>query len=263
MRTLRMLLLCIAPLFWAGAAPADQVPVKYAEGVTHGFLALKAKDGTKIADGELAEVEKDGRVTVRLTFKFKDGSLYDDTVVFTQKGTFRLVSDHVIQKGPSFKTPLESTIDATTGDVHVQPTANGKPKEITQKMTLPPDLANGLLPIIIKDISAKGPSTLSLLAFTPKPRLVKLAITPEGEQPFATGGSSHKAMRYVMKIKIGGIAGVVAPLVGKQPPDSQFWVIGGDAPSFVGSEGPLTGDGPVWRIELVSPDIQPTPAQAQ
>ena len=34
-----------------------------------------------------------------------------------QDGTFRLISDHVIQKGPSFETPLESFIDATTGKV--------------------------------------------------------------------------------------------------------------------------------------------------
>jgi hypothetical protein len=60
MRTFRILLLCVAPLFLADAAPADQVAVRYAEGVAHGFLLLKAKDGTKIVDGELARVEKDG-----------------------------------------------------------------------------------------------------------------------------------------------------------------------------------------------------------
>ena len=67
------------------------------------------------------------------------------------------------------------------------------------------------------------------------------------------GSSARKATHYVVKIKIGGIAGVVAPLIGKQPPDSHVWIMQGDAPAFVKSEGPLAPDGPVWRIELASP----------
>jgi hypothetical protein len=46
---------------------------------------------------------------------------------------------------------------------------------------------------------------------------------------------------------------VVAPLVGKQPPDTHVWVLEGDAPAFIGSEGPLGTDAPPWRLELASP----------
>jgi hypothetical protein len=60
-------------------------------------------------------------------------------------------------------------------------------------------------------------------------------------------------MHYVLKVDIGGIKGVVAPLVGKQPPDSHVWILGGDAPAFVRSEQPLYNGGPLWRIELTSP----------
>ncbi len=35
-----------------------------------------------------------------------------------------------------------------------------------------------------------------MVAATPKPRLVKLAITPQGEEPFSIGGSSRKATQY-------------------------------------------------------------------
>ena len=65
--------------------------------------------------------------------------------------------------------------------------------------------------------------------------------------------TERKAMHYLVKIEIGGIAGAVAPLVGKQPPDSHVWVLGGDAPAFVKSEGPLALGADPWRIELVSP----------
>jgi hypothetical protein len=92
-----------------------------------------------------------------------------------------------------------------------------------------------------------------MVAATPKPRLVRLAITPEGEEPFSVGGSSRKATRYVAKVEIGGAAGLVAPLLGKQPSDTHVWILGGEAPAFVKSEGPLFFGGPIWRIELVSP----------
>jgi len=60
-------------------------------------------------------------------------------------------------------------------------------------------------------------------------------------------------MHYVLKVDIGGVKGVMAPLVGKPPPDSHVWILGGTAPAFVKSEQPLFNEGPMWRIELVSP----------
>ena len=96
--------------------------------------------------------------------------------------------------------------------------------------------------------------TLGFVAATPKPRLVKLAISEAGEESVRDWPSPAKATHYVLKVDIGGIAGVVAPLVGKQPPDSHVWILGGEAPAFVKSEQPLYDQGPVWRIvELVSP----------
>ena len=52
------------------------------------------------------------------------------------------------------------------------------------------------------------------------------------------GNSARKATHYVVKVKIGGIAGVERALIGKQPPDSHVWILQGDAPAFVESEGP-------------------------
>jgi len=46
---------------------------------------------------------------------------------------------------------------------------------------------------------------------------------------------------------------VVASLIGKDVPDYHYWILGGGAPAFLAFEGPLYVDGPVWRVELVSP----------
>lgn len=243
------LLLCSSVL------PAEQVAVRYAEGLVHGFLALRNTSGVTLADGELLQVARGDRVTSRLVFRFKDGSLLDETAVFSQRGQFRLISDHLVQKGPSFPQPLEMSIDCATGRVTVHYTEkDGEPKVADERMDLPADLANGMILTLLKNVRADQlPASLSMVAATPKPRLVKLALSVAGEDRFTTGGTPHRATHYAVKVEIGGVAGLVAPLVGKQPPDSHVWVVGGEAPAFVKSEGPMFLDGPMWRIELVSP----------
>src|SRR6266487_623531 len=84
-----------------GAASADQVSVRYTEGLLHGFLALRTLEGKLLADGELTQVAEGDRVKSHLVFRFKDGSVYDEMAIFSQSAKFRLRSDHVIQKGPS------------------------------------------------------------------------------------------------------------------------------------------------------------------
>ena len=233
---------------------ADTVPVRHTEGLMHGFLVLRTLDGKALADGQLTQEAQGDRVTVHLVFRFKDGSLYEDTTIFSQRGTFRLLMDHQIQKGPSFKQPVDTLIDASTGQVKVRYTEEkGSPKVINERIALPADVSNGLLFTLMKDVKPSAPlTTVSLVATTPKPRLVKLAISPHGEEPFTIGNFRHKAMHYVVRVEIAGAAGFLARLLGKQPPDMHVWVLGGEAPAFVKAEGPLYAGGPVWRIQLAS-----------
>ncbi len=65
-------------------------------------------------------------------------------------------------------------------------------------------------------------------------------------------------MHYVIKVEIGGPAGIVAPILGKQPLDVHVWILGEAAPAFVKMEGPLYYEGPIWRIEPASP-VWPKP----
>lgn len=50
-----------------------------------------------------------------------------------------------------------------------------------------------------------------------------------------------------------GVAGLLAPLIGKQPSDFHVWILRGKAPAFVRSEQSFYMGGPLWRIDLVSP----------
>ena len=253
-RLLAALLACAA-LFEPILLSADQVPVRHREGLMHGFLALRTLDGKRLADGEMTQVAEGDRVTSRLIFRFKDGSVYDDTTIYSQRDAFRVLSDHLVQRGPSFKQPVETSIDASSGQVTVRyKDQDGNEKILKERRDLPPDVANGLLFTLVKHIQPNVPqTTVSMVATTPKPRVVKLEILPEGEKTIASGNTKHETVRYVVKVKIGGVAGLVAPLLGKQPPDTHVWVLTGDAPAFVKLEGPLYAGGPIWRIELATP----------
>ena len=234
---------------------ADPVQVRYVEGSLHGFLGLRSTDGHLIASGDLFQTVAADRVTARLVFHFKDGSLSDETAVFSQRDHFTLITDRLVQRGPAFAHPLEMTIDSSSGAVTVRYTDDhGEEKVEREQMDLPPDLANGLITTLLKNLpsSAALPS-VSMVAATPKPRLVKVEITAGGTDTLSIAGTARKATHYILKIDIGGVAGLVAPLVGKKPPDAHVWILQGDVPAFVKSRSTMFVGGPLWETLLVSP----------
>jgi hypothetical protein len=83
--------------------------------------------------------------------------------------------------------------------------------------------------------------------------VVKLVVSNRGEDEVTLEGVARKATHYDLKIDLGGLAGVVAPLIGKAPPDIQMWVIGGAATTFAREIGPLYAEGPMMTIQLASP----------
>jgi hypothetical protein len=254
-----LIALLFACVFQPTALPAQSVKVRYREGVGHGFLVLRTPDGKPLADGESTQVAQGDNVTSRMSFKFTDGSVYEQTTTFSQRGTFRLLKDHVVQKGPQFKPAMETSIDVNTGEVTVRYTDDhGTERVLTERLVLPPDVANGLLFTLLKDLDPNIPqTTVSYVAATPKPRLVHLEIIPQQQESFSIGSHNHKALRYAVKVKIGGVAGLMAPLMGKQPAPMQAWVLTEGAPAFIRFDGPLCSDGPVWRMELAVPASWP------
>jgi hypothetical protein len=259
MRMTRAILTCGLVLVYNFALLGEPVEVRRMEGVTHGFLILRTLDGKPLADGDLVQVPRGDRVSSRLSFRFKDGSIHDESAVYTQRRYFRLLSSRLVQKGPTFPRTLDMSIDAVKGRVIVRHVGeDGEQKTEDEHLELPADLANGLVLTLVKNLTfGRTPATVSLVAATPKPRVVKLEISLAGREQFATGGTSREAMHYIVKVNIGGVAGLLAPLVGKQPPDSHLWVLGGEAPAFVKAEMPLYLGAPLWRIELTSP-VWPT-----
>jgi hypothetical protein len=237
------------------SAQAEPIPVRHVEGTVHGLLELRSDDGHVLASGDNVQVVHGDQVISHTLFSFKDGSIDDETAVFSQHRTFHLISDHHIQKGPSFPHPMDVFIDSKSGQVTVRSTGkDGKEQVIVEHVAIPPDLANGMVPLAVENIRPGAPGTaVSMLVATPKPRMVKLVISNRGEETFSVVGSPRKAIHYEIKVELDGVAGKVAPLIGKAPPNIQLWTIGGQAPTFVREQGPIYPEGPMMTIQLAGP----------
>jgi hypothetical protein len=246
-----VLLALLAP---PGAA-ADPVRVRFPEGTTHGFLVLKSLQGQTLAQGELVALPKGDRMESRLTWRFRDGSLQDEWVTYLQKPALRLLSYKQIQRGPSFPEDVEVAFTREPSRYEVKQREKGKTQteELSGTLELPDDVYNGMTATVLNNLAKGEVATGHVLAFTPKPRLVKSTMRAAGEDPIVIGDARRTATRYLVDLEVGGVAGVFAKVAGKEPPDLKFWVLAGSAPTFVKFEGPFFVQGPVWRIELSSP----------
>jgi hypothetical protein len=249
-----LLFLVLGGVLIAEVAHADPVKVRLPEGHARGFLVLSAKAGEAIAHGELVQTPRRGLVDSRITFHFKDGSLYDETVVFSQKDVFALVSYRLLQQGPSFPGVADVSFERVSGRYKARIKEKDDDEQTLEgRLDLPPDLYNGMTSLLLRNLAPGQVVRGHSLAFTPKPRILKMELKPEGTETILVGTLSRPATRYLVDLEIGGMMGVLASVVGKEPPDLRLWIADGPARAFVKFEGPFYLGGPVWRIELSAP----------
>jgi hypothetical protein len=248
MARLRSLILGFALVGTAvSAAQADPVTVRYTEGVTRGFPVLRAQSGEVLAQGDLVQVAHANRVENRLVFRFNDGSVYDETLTFTQRGVFTLQKYRIVQRGPSFPESIEATVDRETGEYHVRYRADdASPEEVlTGRFEMPDDAYNGLLGTLLKNLEPGKSQMVHIIAFTPKPRAIKMLLQPMAQEPVSMGRMVVPSTRYHIKPQLGMLASLLVVAL----PDVKTWIANGEAPAFLKFEGPLFFMGPVWRID--------------
>jgi hypothetical protein len=216
-------------------------------------MVARSEAGKIIASGEFSQVVQGDEVTMRLTYHFVDGSIDDETTTYRQQGTFRLVRNHHIEKGPFFAKPVDFAVDASTGIATNRTTdKNGKVHVESEHMDLPGDLANGFVGTLLLNLPQNAaPFRVGMLAPVAGGRLIQLLISSEGEQPFHTTGQTLKATVFRIHPELGGIVGVIARLIGLQPKDVMVWVLEGQEPAVMRIVGQLGGYGP-----LVSSDLE-------
>jgi hypothetical protein len=119
---------------------------------------------------------------------------------------------------------------------------------------MPADLYNGMALVLLKNLVEGERAGGQMAVFLPKPRLIRVDLVPEGEDKVRVGGNALTARRYLSRLQIGGLTGVIASLIGKDPPDSHYWLITGEVPAFARFIGAMFLNGPVWRIEMTAVD---------
>src|SRR4029434_3610841 len=241
----------------AATAAADPIRVRFPEGPAHGFVELTDQDGKRVADGELQQWREKNEIVSRLTFYFTDGSLYDETVRFSQHKVFRLLSYQLEQHGPSFKAQSDIKFD---GSGHYRVRQRAAPdKDAEEKsgtIEVPDDLSNGMTSIYLKNLPSGQSATVHLLACTPGAVVLDVHLTPEGTAQYSVGRASHTATRFLIDPKVPGVKGVVATLIGKQPPPFRMWIADDKAPVLIRFEGPLEAEGATWRLGVSGPRLE-------
>jgi hypothetical protein len=260
-------ILLIAALALVGGTPmraaADPVAVRFTEGVTRGFLVVTAVDGKPLGQGDIRQTAHPGRVASRMILRFRDGSLHDESVTFTQDKVFKLGQYQLVQKGPSFPEPVEISLETASGEYVVKAYPGDAKREKTYRGTLevPADTYNGLLLTVLKNLPAGAGASVHYIAFTPKPYVIGLDLLPQGEEKVRVGVESRSVIRYELTPRLGVMLRVAATILGKTPARHQCWILSDPVPAFVGCEAPLANAGPPWRIGLTSP--APAPDEAK
>jgi hypothetical protein len=216
---------------------------------------MRSAEDRTIAHGELLSTVRGDRVDSRLSWRFRDGSIQDEATTYLQRPVLKLLSYKQIQRGPSFPEDIQVSFSREPGRWETRRREKGKEdaETLSGPIELPEDVYNGMTLTVIRNLPRGATATGHMLAFTPKPRLVKMSIRPTGEDPVIGGAPRRAAPRYLVDLEVGGIAGIFAAVAGKEPPDLRYWLLGGDVPAFVKFEGSLFLNGPVWRIELTAP----------
>jgi hypothetical protein len=242
---------CAGMLHAVQAAP---IPVRFTEGLTHGFLILRDVNGKTLAQGKLVQSLRDDVIHKRMIFRFKDGSVFDERVTFTEQGRFALVGYELSQKGPAFPADTEIVLTAGTGAYKVitKDHKGGREKVHEGQLDLPSDVYNGMIFTVLKDLEKGSGALIHLVAFMPEPKLIELELQPAGETKFTVGEQTKSAQHYLMKPRLGLWLKFLAKLLGRMPEDLHAWIMIDEVPAFAGFEGSLTTTGPVWRIEVVS-----------
>jgi hypothetical protein len=166
---------------------------------------LKTVEGIMIATGDVTQIIHGDRVTSRVTFHFRDGSLDDEITIFSQRRFFRLISDHHIQRGPSFPKPIDIFVDAATGKI-TSKTQDGAIRE--DHFDLPSDVSNGLPPnLLLNILPSTNETKLSFVAPTARPRLISMSIKPEGEVRFSVGAPRARSLTMCSTSNLGSRRG--------------------------------------------------------
>jgi len=237
-----------ALLLWPCAVEAEPIRVRtdrgklprFRRGSIAGWYGDRLRRDEPEAHGQLVEC--------RTILRFKDGSLYDErrhSRRSESSGSRPTVSRNAAHptRHWRYRSTQERAIQSPKSG------GEGRQEEVASgKLEMPADLYNGMALMLLKNLPGGAGAVVHVAVFTPEPRLIEMEWSWEGEDEVLLGGRPMKTMRSLVKLKIGGLTGVFASLVGKSPPGPSLLARDRGCPAFVRFEGAMYLNGPVWRL---------------
>ncbi len=246
----------IALLFAAVALlapwPAAAVEVTEFEGTAHGFPSMLDANGKKIADGEFSQEVEDGRLSITLKYRFKNGGRTEEKAVFRQK-------PELIQEEWSWRELKDGdvvrqfAVDFKTETATAKKRENGEMKEWSEKIEVKPGqtfTGYGFM-IAVQNLRARlvhGEAVeLQAIGFTPSPKVVTVKITHAGPEEMEMADRNPQGDHFLLQPQIPAIAKLFVKV-----PDTHIWLTQPPA-EFLRFEGPLMEPSdPIIRVDLLS-----------
>jgi hypothetical protein len=241
---------CVLVLLLMLVVPVAAVEWTSFEGPAHGFPVLRDQSGQKIADGDFAQWIEGGRLHVRITYTGRGQRIVESAVLRQQPELAQDSWSLREERNGKLQRLFEVDFRAGTASATKQETDGLKHWTDTIKVTPGRAFAGFGFTLAIKAIRrqlVRGQSVeLEAVGFSPKPRVVPVAISYAGVDRVRMGDRMLRGERFIVHPKLPWIARVFVKV-----PDAQIWLTTAPA-TFLRWEGPLAEPSDaLMRIDLL------------
>jgi hypothetical protein len=197
-----------------------------------GLPELTYLDGSQKAPGEYAQWLDGETIEVRLVYRFPDGRTIEEESAFTRRP--------LAQVGWAWKE--------TRGEQVLRRFVVERKQFEEQPGTLFAGFGFSFaIQEHLKELLSGKTVELKAAAFTPKPRVAKVALVFEGVETLHVGGRDVKARRFSIRAELPGLVKKLAHVR-----DHSLWLTESEPAGFLRSEGALMEPGdPLIRVDVV------------
>jgi hypothetical protein len=229
----------------------------------HAYPGLCDINGRKLADGEFRQWVEDQRLNVVITYKFREGGLFEEKALFRQQP--ELVQEHWSWKELKHeRVQREFNVDFLSGTATAHISKDNK--DVSDKV----DIEKGrtfagfgftlALSNLRKRLVRGEQVELKAVGFSPfptlKPQVVTVKLSHGGVDRLRMSGRSLKGDRFIVHPEVPAIAKLFVTV-----PDTKVWLTNPEPAGFLRWEGPiLLPNDQLIRVDLL-PGTNSGPAE--
>ena len=221
-------------------------------GSAHGYPAFRDLSGRTLGDGEFLQWIEDGRLHIRITYRFPDGRRIEENGVLRQKP--QIVQDAWWwRESRGGETLREFKVDFGAQTATAQKRDKGELKHWEEKVEIEPGrtFAGFGFTIALQNLRArllKGERIeLKAVGFRPQPQVVTVELSHAGVERMKMSGRIPRGDRFVIHPEIPALAKFFVKV-----PDTYIWLTHPAPAGFLRWEGPVAEpNDTIVRVDLL------------